>query len=241
MGNVAILLAGELQRMRRYKILTGGFTVSLLWVAALHFLQTEHVESLFTLLLFVDIASMPAILVGVGLFYEKDEGSLRAMLVTPIKYGEYIFTKVVATVFSSLLTLVILYGYAHFVRGVEANVLWLLIAVILGSGFHTLLGLLLAYGSRDFTGMLMRFMVYFLLAMLPTLLEHVGVITNVIWRIVLYLSPPRAVAMLLQAAVTEVALGDVIYSIFFLVVGGGILYRVALTGFASFAQKQGGV
>ena len=241
MGNVSILLAGELQRLRRYNILTGGFVVSLLWVAALHFLQTEYVESLFTLLLFVDIATMPAILVAVGLFYERDEGSLRAMLVTPIKHGEYIATKIVATVFSSLITLVILYGYAHFVRGIDANVLWLMIAVILGSGFHTLLGLLLTYGTRDFTGMLMRFMVYALVAMVPTLLEHVGVITHVIWRILLYLSPARAVAMLFQAAVTEVALGDVIFSIVFLVVGGGILYRVALVGFASFAQKQGGV
>src|SRR5690554_5001150 len=172
MRNLLFLLSGELKRMKKYNILVGGFVVSLLWVAALHFLQTEYVASLFTLLLFVDVASMPAILVAVGIFYERDEGALRAMLVTPIKYGELIGTKVVATTISSLITLAVLYGYAYFVRGVTANTLWLVVGVILGAVFHTLLGLVLAYGTRDFTGMLMRYMVYALLVMIPTLLDH---------------------------------------------------------------------
>lgn len=241
MGNLSVLLVGELQRLRRYKILTGGFIVSLLWVVTLHFFQTAYVASLFTILLFVDIASMPAILVAVGLLYERSEGALRAMLVTPIRHEEYISTKVIATVFSSLITLVVLYGYAHFLRGVAANVLWLIVAVVLGSGFHALLGLSLTYRTKDFTGFLMRYMVYALVAMIPTLLERAGVIPNIVWQSALYLSPVRAVAVLFEAAMGGASLGNVVYSIVFLVVGVGVLYRRALVGFSSFAQGEGGV
>ena len=60
MTNLPILLRGEIQRMKKYNILIGGFVVALLWVAALHFLETGFVEGLFTTLLFVDVVSMPA-------------------------------------------------------------------------------------------------------------------------------------------------------------------------------------
>ncbi|NLJ74480.1 MAG: ABC transporter permease [Firmicutes bacterium] len=241
MTNLPILLRGEIQRMKKYNILTGGFAVALLWVAALHFLDRGFVEGLFTTLLFVDLVSMPAILAAVSLFYEREEGALHAMLVAPISHREYVLSKMLGNVFSSLLTLVLMYLYVRLFKGMSPNVPILVMAAVLASAFHTLVGLLLTYKSRDFTGMLMGYMVYALVFMIPVMLDHVGVVSNKFFRIILSLCPPRAVSVLLDSAVVELQWGEILYGFLYLTVVGGLLFRTAVEGFSQFAQREVGV
>lgn len=241
MTNLPILLRGEIQRMKKYNILTGGLVVALLWVAAMHFLGRGFVEGLFTTLLFVDLVSMPAILAAVSLFYEREEGALHAILVAPISHGEYIGSKILGNVFSSLLTLLVMYLYVRLFKGMSANVLLLIVVVVLSSAFHTLVGILLAYGARDFTGMLMRYFVYALVFMIPVMLDHVGVVSNRFFQLVLALCPPRAVSVLLDSAVVELRWGEMLYGVIYLLVVGGLLLRAAVDRFSDFAQKEMGV
>ena len=77
MAKLPALIQGDLQRMKKYNIFAGGTIVALLWVATMHFIDRALLDALFVTLLFVDLVSMPAILVAVSLFYEKHEGHFR--------------------------------------------------------------------------------------------------------------------------------------------------------------------
>lgn len=241
MAKIFVLLQGDLQRMKKYNILAAGFIVALLWVATMHFLDTALVDALFVTLLFVDLVSMPAIMVAVSLFYEKQEGALQAMLVSPIRHSDYVWSKIFANGFSALLTVAILYAYAHFVRGFHANLVLLVATALLASGFHTLVGLLLTYGARDFTGMLMRYMVYAFVFMIPVLIDHTGLVDNYWFTLVLSACPPRAVLVLLDSSVGELNWGQTWYGLIYLVVVGTVLFRMAVHRFGTFAEKEMGV
>lgn len=241
MAKIFVLLQGDLQRMKKYNILAAGFIVALLWVATMHFLDTALVDALFVTLLFVDLVSMPAIMVAVSLFYEKQEGALQAMLVSPIRHSDYVWSKILANGFSALLTVAILYAYAHFVRGFQANLVLLVATALLASGFHTLVGLLLTYGARDFTGMLMRYMVYAFVFMIPVLIDHTGLVDNYWFTLVLSACPPRAVLVLLDSSVGELNWGQTLYGLIYLVVVGTVLFRMAVHRFGTFAEKEMGV
>lgn len=241
MAKIFVLLQGDLQRMKKYNILAAGFIVALLWVATMHFLDTALVDALFVTLLFVDLVSMPAIMVAVSLFYEKQEGALQAMLVSPIRHSDYVWSKILANGFSALLTVAILYAYAHFVRGFQANLVLLVATALLASGFHTLVGLLLTYGARDFTGMLMRYMVYAFVFMIPVLIDHTGLVGNYWFTLVLSACPPRAVLVLLDSSVGELNWGQTWYGLIYLVVVGTVLFRMAVHRFGTFAEKEMGV
>lgn len=241
MAKIFVLLQGDLQRMKKYNILAAGFIVALLWVATMHFLDTALVDALFVTLLFVDLVSMPAIMVAVSLFYEKQEGALQAMLVSPIRHSDYVWSKIFANGFSALLTVAILYAYAHFVRGFQANLVLLVATALLASGFHTLVGLLLTYGARDFTGMLMRYMVYAFVFMIPVLIDHTGLVDNYRFTLVLSACPPRAVLVLLDSSVGELNWGQTWYGLIYLVVVGTVLFRMAVHRFGTFAEKEMGV
>ena len=241
MTKLPVLLQGDVQRMRKYKILAGGFIVALLWVATMHFIDNALVDALFVTLLFVDLVSMPAIMVAVSLVYEKQEGALQAMLVSPIRYSEYVWSKVMANALSALLTLAILYAYAHFVRGFQANLVLLVATVLLASGFHTLVGLLLTYGARDFTGVLMRYMIYALVFMIPVLIDHTGLVDSYLFSLILSACPPRAVVVLLDSAVAEFNPAQTWYGLIYLIVVGTVLFRIAVHQFGTFAEKEMGV
>jgi fluoroquinolone transport system permease protein len=241
MTKLPVLLQGDVDRMKKYNILAGGFIVALLWVAAMHFLDTALVDVLFVTLLFVDLVSMPAIMVAVSLVYEKQEGALHAMLVSPIRHSEYVWSKVLANALSAVLTLAILYAYAHFVRGFQANLVLLVATVLLASGFHTLVGLLLTYGARDFTGMLMRYMIYAFVFMIPVLVDHTGLVDNYWFTLILTACPPRAVVVLLDSSVGELNWAQTLYGLTYLIVVGAVLFRMAVHQLGAFAEKEMGV
>lgn len=241
MTKLPVLLHGDVQRMKKYNIFAGGFVVALLWVAAMHFLDAVFIAALFVTLLFVDLVSMPAIMVAVSLVYEKQEGALQAMLVSPIRYSEYVWSKVLANALSALLTLAILYSYAHFVRGFQANLVLLVTTVLLASGFHTLVGLLLTYGARDFTGMLMRYMIYAFVFMIPVLIDHTGLVNNYLFTLILSACPPRAVVVLLDSSVAEINWAQTWYGLVYLIVVGAVLFKLVVHQFGTFAEKEMGV
>lgn len=241
MTKLPVLVQGEVQRMQKYNILAGGFIVALLWVAALHFLDATLVDALFVNLLFLDLVSMPVIMVAVSLFYEKQEGTLQALLVSPIRHSEYVWAKVLANGLSALLTLAVLYAYAHFARGLQANLALLVVTVFLASGFHTLVGILLTYGARDFTGMLMRYMVYALVFMIPVLIDHTGLVDSRWFKLILAACPPQAVVVLLDSAVTELNWAQIWYGLIYLIVIGTLLFSRVVHQFGTFAEKEMGV
>ncbi|MFZ5943081.1 MAG: ABC transporter permease [Bacillota bacterium] len=91
--------------------------------------------------LFSEVFMIGMFFIAALIFIEKDEGTLKAFLVTPSKIGQYLLAKVVmmavlAVFFTLLLALPTL--------GLQPDYLQLLVLVVLGSCFTSLLGLIVA-------------------------------------------------------------------------------------------------
>ena len=241
MTNMAVLIQGELQRMKRYNIFSGGAVVALLWVAVLYFLDASMTAAIFQTFLYVDITSMPILLVGVALFYERQEGSLKAILVSPVSKAGYLLSKLAALLVSSLFTLVLLYSFAYYFRDFRAQTLGLVAAVLIIATFHVLFGILLTFHSKNFTSLLMRVMLYMFVFLLPVLLSELGLISQPFLKNLLYIAPTKA-SMELLGSVTQTTLGSGFwYGLLYLTAAIGITFKLVLRGFAAFAEKEGGI
>lgn len=241
MSNFKTLLLGDLQRMRRYNIFTASIVISLLWIGMLHFTTIQDIGTVLPLLLFVDATSMAILLIGVTIFFEKQEGTLKTLLVAPISKGEYILAKTFANVISNIKSLLILYIYARIFKEINVNILGLIGAVILVSFLHSMIGFLLTYYSKDFTGLLMGMMKYAFVLMIPAVLEQVGIIKSELISNLIYILPTKASMLLLQASVGGVETWEIYFSTLYIVVLSGLLLTLVLRKFNDFAVKESGV
>lgn len=241
MNNFFVLLLGEIQRMKKYNILAAGFFVSLIWIGVLHFSGLEDVSKIFPLLIFLDATSMAMLLVGVTMFFEKQEGTIKTLLVSPISKVEYIMAKTFANIISNIETLAILYIYARFFKVINISIGGLLAAVILVAFIHSLIGFLLTYYSKDFTDLLMGIMKYAFLFLIPIFLEEVGLIKNQLIKNMLYIIPTKASLTLLKATARGIEFSEVMLSIFYIVGVSILLFFFVFKKFDDFAVKESGV
>jgi len=235
------LFKGELVRLARYNIISASLFVAAFWIAVLHFSEIPNLTGIFVLVLLIDTTVMAMLLVGVTMFFEKDEGAIRSLLVSPITKTEYVLAKSAGNLLSNVQTLVILYAYARFFREIDVALLPLLPAILLIGAFHCLMGFLVAYRSRDFTDLLTGIVKYTLVVMLPVALESVGLIQNQILESLMYLLPTKAAIILIGASAGEGAPWEIGYSAVYLAVGTAVLARSVLAGFDAFAARESGV
>jgi len=241
MDSFLALLIGEYKRMFAYKIAAASIVVALIWIGVLYLTEIDDITFIFPLLLFIDTTSMAVLMVGVAIFFEKQEGSLRTILVSPINKTDYLLTKVIATVSASVITLILLYFYAVWFKEITLSFFGLLGGIILIACFHALVGFILSYYSKDFTGLLINMMKYMFIFMLPTLFEYIGFLQNDLLDKVLYVTPTRAAIYLLYAPAGEVGGGDLDYSLIYLILGSVFLFIFVRRQFDSFAAREGGV
>ena len=84
MRSLTRLIAGELQRLVRYKILPVSLATAVLWIALFWFLSPKEAVEIAPLLMLVDAAVMSILLLGASHHLEKQEGTIRTMMVMPI-------------------------------------------------------------------------------------------------------------------------------------------------------------
>ncbi len=241
MSNFLVLFAGELQRMKKYHILGASFVIAFLWIGVLHLTQIENVSNIFPLLLFLDATSMSILMIGVTMFFEKQEGSMKSLLVSPIGKIEYILAKTGANIVSNLITLLLLFSYAKMFKAIDIHLLWLILAVILISFFHSLLGFVLTYYSKDFTQLLMAMMKYTFVFIIPVLLEQIGLITSDWMTKLLYAIPTKASMTLLNASVGTVETWEIILSLLYLLIISIGVFVIVVRKYDEFALKESGV
>ncbi len=241
MTNFMVLLKGELQRMQKYNILAASLFVSALWIGVLYFIDIEDVTSIFPLLIFLDATSIAIIMIGASMFFEKQEGALKSLLISPINKGEYILSKAIANIISSIISLLILYLYAWYFKELSVNLATLIGAVVLVSFFHSLIGFVVTFYSKDFTDMLIGMMKYFLVLMIPVLFEWLGLIASELVTNLLYLLPTKASMIVLTASSGAPEVWESVFSALYLITISVILYIVVLRKFDEFAVKESGV
>lgn len=238
MRELSALYTGEMMRMKRYNVTAASLVVVVMWVAILHFAGTVNITASLPLVLFADATMMSMLLVGVIMLFEKQEGATKSMLVLPVGKGTYLGAKALATITSSLLTLVFLLVYSVGFRGVEVSILGLFAGVTLAALAFCLLGIVVTYRVRDFTGLLMStFAVIFVLA-IPTVLEALEIIGGEWFSRLQYLNPAKSALIILAAGVEKVTADELWRSVAYLAGLSAVLAWLAWRQFDTYAAKE---
>jgi len=241
MSNFLTLLGGELQRMQKYHIFTASLFVALLWIGMLHLLEVDDIGYLFMMIVFFDLVSMSILMIGVTIYFEKQEGVLSSMFVAPVNKTEFISSKTVGNLFSNLVTILAVLLYVIFFQDINISIPMLAAAVLLIGLFHSLVGFLLIYYSRGFTDLLIAMMKYILLFMIPVILELTGVITGELYSNLLYVIPTKSSATLVEAVIGRAEFWEVFFSIVYLSGGSVLLLYFVFKRFKDFAVRESGV
>lgn len=240
MNRFITLIKGELLRLQRYNLFAASLFVSAMWVGVLHFVDMENVTKLIPQLVFIDVTTMAMLLVGVTFIYERDEATIRSMLVSPISKSEYILAKMISNIIPSILSLTIMYIYSRIFKTVNISYLLLLSGVILVAFFHSLIGFLLTYYSKDFTDLVMTIMKVFLVFLFPVILDEFNIVTNDIFKKLVYILPTKSALMILMGTTGDIELGKVVVSIIYMLLGSIILYYLVWKNFERYSLKESG-
>ncbi len=175
MNRIIALVKGEFKRLAGYNLLTANIVVLLVWVVMAYFLQADEVKQFIPIIFFTDAVMMNILLTGATIFYEKKEHTVNSILVSPVSEDEYIISKLVTGVLNSFITVGLIAGAMFLVKGITFNLAVLIPAVILVSVLHTLIGLMLTYATKDFTGLLLCTMAYIIVLAVPPMLGQFGI------------------------------------------------------------------
>lgn len=240
MRNFYVLFSGELQRLKRYNILGASLIVSLIWIGILYFVEIDNITDMVPLLLFIDATSMPMLLIGATMFYERQEEVIKTLLVSPIDKTQYILAKTFANIISSVITVVLIYAYAKLFKEINLSFLGLLGSICLIAFFHSLIGFILTYNTKDFTEMLMGMMKYVFIFTIPIILEWAGLITNKTIKRILYIIPTKSSLVLLNSTGGGIEPQEIWTSIIYLAMVSIALFYGVWKKFDDFAMKESG-
>ncbi len=244
MNKLPFLLLGELSRLKKYRVITVNVLVSLVWLATLYFIEDQQLlNQLLPLILMLDVTMMAALFVGATMFFEKSEQTIATMLVTPTSHHQQIWAKVIANTIHMLVGSLIIALIFYFVRHIDINFFYLVITLILSTVFHSILGFVLAYFSKEFTSMLMLVMAYSLVFMIPSILYQFNILfVGDIWPYVLLLSPNQAVLNLVTSSLNGVFNLESWLSLSVLILDSGLLYVLFVAPYYQrYAIKASGV
>jgi len=243
MNRLLTLIKGELQRLTKYNVTMVSMLVAITWFLLLYFIDDlNFFQSMLPFIIMIDASMMAVLYVGAIMFFEKTESTISTMLVTPTTDDELIMSKVIANVihmlFSSMLIIVVFF----FVKDIVVNWPIIILSIIISVAFHSLLGFVFSFHTKDFTSMLLGVMLYSFILVIPSGLYYLNVITGDFWKYALLITPSQAAIEMIA-----VGLGEAFSYRFF--VGLAVLLIYGIFGyiyyikpkFKAYAVKQSGV
>jgi fluoroquinolone transport system permease protein len=194
------LTAGEVKRLIRYKILPVSLATSVLWVILFLFVSGAEARQLTPLVIFVDVAAMSILLLGASHHLEKQDGTIKTMMVLPVSPWAVLVAKTIASLVLALESALIVSVALFVIHRITFNYAALLAVVLIAGAAHAAIGFVMSLASKDFTTMLGFLMAYMFVFTIPSVLFSLGVI-DAKYKWLLMLSPSHSANHLLTSAV----------------------------------------
>ncbi|MEZ4897696.1 MAG: hypothetical protein R2806_12710 [Saprospiraceae bacterium] len=159
------LLRWDLTLLNRNQVLSISVLVTGIYLGLFWWLQQFMVvDQLLVLVIFNDPALLGFLFIGVMVLFEKNEGTLQALVVTPVAETYYLWSKITAL---TLISLLCCYGLVGIVHGLNFHWLHFGVAAAGTTVFFGLLGFILVSGVDTFNQYIMRSVGLLILLSLP--------------------------------------------------------------------------
>lgn len=220
----------DIKFQAKYGLYLAGMVLTAVWVGVLSLFSGEALFVAVPLVLISDVSTMGLLFIGSILFFEKGQGSINAVITTPLKTSEYILSKVISlTLFVFLFTFVLV-GAISIIKGITSNFSILSLAVLLIAVEYILGGFYLTMFFKTFTDFLLPMGLVFGFFSLPLLamfnLEALEQVKNLF-----YLIPTHGLIMLLQGMFETPSWATIIYAVVYNGLVIYVLYRLCVKGF----------
>jgi fluoroquinolone transport system permease protein len=202
MSSIIHLIKGEIYRLFKYKIIFFGMLVSAIWLLIIAFQKPEQAAALIPLLVVTDSGLMAIVLIGAGYYFERQENTIKSVLVSPVSMGQVLLSKIVAAIFTATVSIIIVVGFSIIIHGIEVAILKLILFMLAVVVSHTAIGYIIILRSKDFLSVLVKYMGLVLLFYLPTLFFILGVIPENL-EILALLSPTYSGEYLIGSAFSD--------------------------------------
>lgn len=167
---------------------------------------------------------------------EKGEGTMEAQVVTPLRAGEYLASKVLTLSLLSLLETAVLVLLTF---GLPRHPLALSAGILLGTAFYALAGFIVVARYDSLNEYLLPSVIYAALLALP-LLPYAGV-GNDLASWLAHVHPLQTVLVLLEAALRPAAGWRLAYSLLYGSLWVGVFFWLSLQSFQRFVVRKEGV
>ena len=182
------LIKGEVIRLWRYQITLFGLIVSGIWIILLAVVNKEEANALLPQLIVLDSGLMAIILLGASYFYEKQEGTMKALLVSPTSPSILLTAKIIGTLMGNLLSVLLMWLTMVIIHQSIFPLLPALGLVMIITITHISIGYVLIYWSKDFMDLLLKYTFVVLILFVPTILVSLNILTDGLENLA-YLSP----------------------------------------------------
>ena len=238
------LTLGELKRLNKYHVTTVSIGLAFIWFLLLFFIDDQDIlAQMLPLVIIVDTTMMSMIYVGAVMFFEKTEKTISTMLVSPVKKSDIVLSKVIAnTIFQTLSTLLLVMVF-YVVKGIDISIVLIIMAMVISVVFHTLLGFVFSYHSKDFTSMLVNVMMYAFLISFPAFFYQFELIfKGDFFKYFLVLSPTQSSFNVISLGFLKSLNLEIYLSLFLLIIGSVFLYLFyVLPKYKDYAVRESGV
>ncbi|MCV2232790.1 ABC transporter permease [Paracholeplasma manati] len=241
---MAFLIKGELLRLNKYRVTTVSLLVAFVWGLVLYFIDDMDIlEQMLPMIIMIDATMMSVIFIGSIMFFEKSEQTISTLLVTPTSTDEQILSKVIANTIHMLLSSMLIILVFYFVKGVTVNFFWMIPILIISIAFHSLLGYVFSYHSKDFTSMLLGVMMFIIFLSIPSILHQFNILfKGDFWRYALLITPAQASAELIALGFGGAFTLASAISLVWLIVAGTLGYLFYIKpAYKAYAVRQGGI
>jgi fluoroquinolone transport system permease protein len=176
--------------------------------------------------------------IGALVLFEKSENVLQALVITPMKVDDYLLSKIASLTILSIISAAIFITLLNIFSGIDFNISYLAISIILTSVMLILLGFILVSRVNSINEYLLAMAVAFLGLLFPPMLHLSGLYENVIF----YLWPTQASFTLFTGVfnATSLELWEIAYGIVYQIIWIGLLYFLAKRAFYKHIVLKGG-
>ena len=198
MSRLVVALRLEITLQRRYKFLHAAVFSGVLWLALLLPMPRHLRSAAEPYVILGDLMIVGFFFVAAAVLFEKGERTLDAVVTTPLRFHEYLASKVVTLVVLSVLLAVFMATTTH---GVHYDLLLLVVGAALGTVLMLLLGFLSVLPFTSVSDWFMPAVVPIAVFNLPII--HYSGLWDTPW---FYLIPTQGPLLLLGAAFDQKAL-----------------------------------
>ncbi len=174
-----------------------------------------------------------ALLYILGLMiFEKDEGTLYALLVTPLRHSEYLWSKLLTLALLAFVEAFVVLGLTVGFSGYQLG--WVILGALLLAPIWTLIGMILVVRYDSITDALLPMVGFAVILQLPAL-HFSGLFVSDLW----YLVPTTAPALLIRGGWLPLETWQIAYGIAYPLLVIALLYRWALRAFYTHIVLKG--